>query len=324
VSTAKETGEFGLIDRIARIMPGSPDVIEGIGDDCAVIRIGDRVVLASTDLFIEDVHFRWSYMTGEDIGWKAATAGLSDIAAMGGRPICLLVSLACPGETDADALEAIARGIADAARTHGAAVVGGDTTRHPTGVVIDIVALGEAVDGRYVTRARAKPGDVFMVTGTLGGSAAGLHALENGHDAPSLVQAHIRPNAHVAQGQWLAQQPGVHAMIDISDGLVQDAGHIATRSGVRIDIDSGNVPIHPEVSANTRVLKLDLVRVALSSGEEYQLGIAVDSVNADAVESAFSTKFSVPLTRIGAVRAGGPAVTVDGERIPDGGFDHFA
>jgi thiamine-monophosphate kinase len=324
MTNASDTGEFGLIDRIAKIMPGSPDVIEGIGDDCAVIRLGDRVLLASTDLFIEDVHFRWSYMTGEDVGWKAAQAGLSDIAAMGGRPICLLVSLACPADTDADTLEAIATGIAAAARQHDAAVVGGDTTRHPTGVVIDIVALGEAVDGRYITRSGAKPGDVLVCTGPLGGSAAGLHALENGIDAPALTHRHKQPSAQGSIGRWLAMQPGIHAMIDISDGLVQDLGHIAKASNVGVDIISKDVPLHANLKAYCAANNLDARTLALTGGEEYHLACTVDSSAIETLLQQHKSTFDTTLCPIGICTGQPDTVTVDGEECTSHGFRHFA
>lgn len=324
MTSASDTGEFGLIDRIAKIMPGSPDVIEGIGDDCAVIRLGDRVLLASTDLFVQDVHFRWAYMTGEDVGWKAAQAGLSDIAAMGGRPICLLVSLACPSDTDADTLEAIARGIAAAAGQHEAAVVGGDTTRHPTGVVIDIVALGEAVDGRYITRSGAQPGDVLVCTGPLGGSAAGLHALENSIDAPGLTHRHKQPSAQGSKGLWLARQPGVHAMIDISDGLVQDVGHIAKASNVGIDIVSNDVPMQSGLAAYCETHNLDAQTLALTGGEEYQLAFTVDSSEIEALLQRHKSTFETTLYPVGICTGQPGIVTVDGEEFTSQGFRHFA
>jgi len=321
--SASDTGEFGLIDRIAHIMPGSPDVIEGIGDDCAVLRVGDRTLLASTDLFVEDIHFRWSYMTGEEVGWKAATAGISDIAAMGGRPLFLLVSLACPANTDTETLEAIARGIATAAKTHGAAVVGGDTTRHPTGVVIDIVALGEAVEGRYITRKGAQPGDILVCTGPFGGSAAGLHALENGIDAPTLIDTHKRPNALIAQGLCLVQQPGVHAMIDVSDGLVQDAGHIATRSNVGIEITSTDVPVHPALTAYCDSNSLNANTLALTGGEEYQLICAVGHDAIKKAKDAYRNEIGTDLVSIGLVDDKKEGVWVDDDRPQLTGFNHF-
>ena len=320
MTNAGDMGEFGLIDRIARIMPTSPDVIEGIGDDCAVIRIGDRALLASTDLFVEDVHFRRAYMTGEEIGWKAATAGISDIAAMGGRPMCLLVSLACPADTDSDILEAIARGIASAAGQHGAAVVGGDTTRHPSSVVIDIVALGEATDGRYVSRKGAQPGDVIVCTGPLGGSAAGLHALENGIDAPSLIEIHKHPIAHVAQGQWLANQPGIHAMIDISDGLVQDVGHIAEKGNVGINIKFKDVPVHPDLTLYCTANNLDSRTLALTSGEEYQLACAIDADAIELTATAYQKEFGTELWTIGFCTNGPATANVDGAALDTDGY----
>ena len=138
-----DMGEFGFIDRLARIIPSSPTVVEGIGDDCAVLRVGERLVLVSTDMFIEDVHFRRAGVSPRDIGWKAASACLSDIAAMGGAPMYCLTSLACPGDETAVFLEEIYRGMLSAMSRFGAVIVGGDTTRSPRGIIIDVIAVGD-------------------------------------------------------------------------------------------------------------------------------------------------------------------------------------
>ncbi|MCJ7839169.1 MAG: thiamine-phosphate kinase, partial [Burkholderiales bacterium] len=134
-------GEFGLIERIARILPGAPTLIEGIGDDCAVVRIFDRLMLLSCDMFVEDVHFRRRYARPQDVGWKAATSALSDVAAMGGTPLFSLVSLACPAHTDSAYVEGLYHGITDAVGQAGAVVVGGDTTMSPSGIAIDVTVI---------------------------------------------------------------------------------------------------------------------------------------------------------------------------------------
>jgi thiamine-monophosphate kinase len=156
-----DLGEFGLIDRLARLLPTSPNVLEGIGDDCAAIRVGDRVLLVSTDLSIEEVHFRRTYCDPEDIGWKAAATSLSDIAAMGGAPLFCLASLACSPDTEAAFIERIYQGLSSAASRFGATVVGGDTSRTPGPLTLDVMVAGEARGGRFLRRKGARIGDVL-------------------------------------------------------------------------------------------------------------------------------------------------------------------
>jgi len=198
MSTLRDIGESGFIDRIANLLSASPEVIESVGDDCAVLRVGDRTLLVTCDLSIENVHFRRGAAAPEDIGWKAAAAALSDIAAMGGVPQFALTSVAAPAEMDADELEGIYRGMVDLVRHCGATIVGGDVTRSPDGLVLDVMVIGEAPEGRYTLRSGAKSGDMFAVTGWPGRSAAGLEALEGGEDL-LLVIARGRSQDHAAR-----------------------------------------------------------------------------------------------------------------------------
>ncbi|MCH8204967.1 MAG: thiamine-phosphate kinase, partial [Candidatus Hydrogenedentes bacterium] len=213
MSTLRDIGEFAFIDRIANLLSASPEVIEGVGDDCAVLRVGDRTLLVTCDLSMENVHFRRGATAPEDIGWKAAAAALSDIAAMGGVPQFMLTSVAAPAQTDADELETIYRGMLDAARHCGAMVVGGDVTRSPGGLLLDVMVIGDAPEGRYTLRSGAKAGDMFAVTGWPGRSAAGLDAIEKNIDAPALIRAQSRPEPRIREGQWLCARDDVHAMI---------------------------------------------------------------------------------------------------------------
>ena len=321
MTTLGELGEFGFIDRIAKLIPQYADVLEGVGDDCAVVRTGNQVWLATADLSIENIHFRWDKTTPQDLGWKAVSVSLSDIAAMGGVPRFVVATVAAQPDMDADALAGVMRGMIAACESVGAALVGGDTTRSDGGLVLDTFVLGEAPDGRYITRAGAQPGDIIAVTGWPGRSAAGHHALEHGFEAPDeLIKAHTRPQARAESGQWLRKQ-GVHALIDVSDGIVQDAGHIAERSGCAIDIDSSVVPIHDVLREYCAKNKLDATNLALTGGEDYELLVAYGP---DAKFPArFADACNLPLTPIGRCVTGPPEVRVDGKRLKRGGYDHF-
>ena len=314
----RDIGEFGLIARLTHALPHDDAVVVGVGDDCAVLRAGNATWLVSCDLSLEDVHFRRSTASPEDIGWKAAAAALSDIAAMGGVPRFVLVGLACPRDTELPFVERIYTGLRAAVAQSGAFVVGGDTTASRSGIVLDVTVIGEAKDGRYLLRRGACPGDAVLVTGRLGASAAGFQALESGVDCPELAQAHLHPQPRYAEGQWLAAHPDAHAMIDLSDGLMQDALHIAKASGLCIDLEANAVPIATALEAN------DIARaMALTGGEDYELLVVVAPEAADEICAAFSDQFATPLTRVGLCHAGHPAVTLDGGVISQAGYAHF-
>ena len=268
-------GEFGLIERIGRILPGAPTIIEGIGDDCAVVRIFDRLMLLSCDMFVEDVHFRRAYASPQDVGWKAATSALSDIAAMGGTPLFSLVSLACPATTDSAYVEGLYHGLANAAGQAGAIVVGGDTTMSPAGIFIDVTVVGEVIGNRYLSRRGAQSGDLLGVTGRLGLSAAGLWALDNGKNAPVLVAAHYRPTARISEGQWLSGCEHVKTMIDISDGFVQDAEHLTEGDRLGLEIDPDSLPIDADLRQFCQEYGLDPLDFVLAGGEDYELAFAI-------------------------------------------------
>ena len=322
--TVRDIGEFGLIRRLARLLPTSPYVFEGVGDDCAVVRLGDTVALVSCDLFLEHVHFRRSTATPEDIGWKAAAAALSDIAAMGGAPLYVLVSLACPGDTEIAFVEGLCQGLTAAAGQAGAVIVGGDTARSPEAIVLDVAVIGQTVGGRYLCRKGARPGDVLAVTGHVGRSAAGLHALEHGHDGPALLAAHRRPQPRYAEGRWLCRRDGVHAMIDISDGLVQDAGHLAEGEGLGVDIDPGRLVSAPELERYCEEHGLDALTFMLTGGEDYELACAIAPDVYDGTVRAFQETFDTALTGVGRFTDAWRGVRVAGQEPAAGGFDHFA
>ena len=324
MATLNDIGEFGFIRRLAQQLRSAPSVVEGVGDDCAVLRVGNRLLLVSCDLFIEDVHFRRHAATPEDIGWKAAISSLSDIAAMGGEPLFCVVSLACPGDTDLSFLDGIYDGLLDAMSQCGATLVGGDTTKSPAGVILDVTVMGEVVSDRYLARKGAQQGDRLVVTGQLGRAAAGLHAVEHGlATTPDLVQAHCHPVARLSEGQWFAARPAAHAMIDISDGLAQDAGHLGHAAGLGVDIDPTRLVVAPDLDAYCQAQGLDPRDFILTGGEDYELALAVDVRQCDEVITAFRREFHTEISAVGSFTESWHDVRVGGQALPRGGFDHF-
>lgn len=318
-------GEFGLIDRVRRIVQAPAVDVAGIGDDCAVLRVGDRVLFATCDAVVEDVHFSRAWATPEDIGWKAAAAAISDIAAMGGRPLFVLTTIACPPDTDAAFVEGVYAGMRGAMAACATGIVGGDTVRSREGFVLDVTVVGEPLPhARYLTRAGARPGDLLAVTGWPGRSGAGLAALQQGVAADAAIAAHLRPVPRLAEGQWIAAQPAARAMMDVSDGLAQDAGHLVERGGVGVDLWADALPVGPELRAAADALGLPAAPFVLGGGEDYELLVALDAGEAGAVCAAFQERFGIPLTPVGRFHDGPAAVTLDGAAVDAAGFDHFA
>ena len=336
-----ELGERGLIRRIrtsASPTLSAPDVTVGIGDDTAVLAVPPgHKLLATTDLLIEDIHFRRMSAAPADIGWKALAVNLSDIAAMGGIPRWALVALAVPADTAVEAVDAFYAGMAEAAVPHGVTLVGGDTSTSPTGWMVNVTLLG-VHPGAPRLRSSARAGDAVAVTGGLGASAAGLHALEMGLDRArdagvaggrlgEITRAHLRPRARVAEGQWLGQAPGVHAMMDCSDGLATDLGHICRESGVGARVPLELVPVAAAARDAARALGTDAREWALSGGEDYELLLTCDPAAAEGLITGLAEATGTALTVIG--RMEGPAgelVFVDAAGAPvtvRAGFEHF-
>lgn len=262
-------GEFAAIERLRRLLPAPPPGEVWIGDDAAVVRGPSGPLLLATDVLVEGVHVDLSLVGLDDVGWKAVAVNVSDIAAMGGRPLHALVAVAGPPTVDLDLLYT---GIVEAATTWGCAVVGGDLSSAPT-LIVSVAVTGSA-DGEPLLRAGAGPGDTVFVTGPLGASAAGLRELRVGHRSGALVHAHRRPSPPVRAGQ-LARAAGATAMIDVSDGLGADLGHLADASGVGVVLH--DVPVAEGATPEE----------AMGGGEDYELVFTVpDPV---AVEAAFAS-----------------------------------
>lgn len=286
----------------------------GVGDDAAVLDLpdGERLVV-STDASLDGVHFRRSWLTPREIGARAAAAALSDLAAMAAVPRGMLIALALPGEWVGD-LEAIADGIGDVARATGTPIVGGDITK-ATQFGITCTVLGST--STPIRRDGMIPGDFIYVTGVLGGPSAALRALDRGDAVDAAVRERlVRPRPRLQEAIWLARH-GVHALVDISDGLGAELRHLAAASRVEVRIELGRVP----------VMRGCTLQDAARGGEEYEL-IACSPHALD--PDAFARTFALPLSEIGRARASlEPLVTIlrgeGSERVDLGeGYDHFS
>jgi thiamine-monophosphate kinase len=319
--THLELGPGREFDRVRAIERALGPHAATLGDDCAVVGPYAHRIVLSTDVSVENVHFRRSWLRLDEIGWRATAAALSDLAAEGAEPIGVLVALTVPGEmTDADVTE-VMRGAGDAAAAVGGTVLGGDLARGPS-LALAVTVVGRAV--RPVTRKGARPGDSIWVTGVLGGARAALQAWQGGHEPSAgarLAFAHPRPR--IAAGRVLARL-GATAMLDLSDGLAGDARHLATASGVRLVIDAGRLPLGEGVSDAARFGAQPPEAFAAEGGEDYELLVTMPAGSEQAVREA-TLEAQAPLTRIGEVRAGeGVELMLDGRRLELAGFDHFA
>ena len=320
VITVADLGEFGLIAAIRAVLPPDPPGVLGVGDDGAILPALDGRVVASTDLLIEGRHFRRDWSAATDIGAKAAAQNMADIAAMGASPTALLFGLAVPGEIAAAWVVAVAEGMAAECHRAGAVIVGGDVTGSDS-VMLAITALGNLAGKEPVARAGASPGELLAISGPVGQSAAGLALLRAGLDSmPAafepellrLVAAHQRPQPDYPAGP-AAAAAGATSMIDISDGLVADLGHIAQASGVRLEVQTASLPGSRELMSAAARLGTDWREWALGGGEDHALA------------ATFPQEAALPLgwTVIGNARHG-DGILVDGKPWRGAaGWDHF-
>jgi thiamine-monophosphate kinase len=326
--TVAAVGEFPLIERLRRLVPtAGRGVVLGLGDDAAVLRFRGDVV-ATCDIQIEGVHFTWDTLDPADVGWRAAAVNLSDVAAMGGTPRFLLISLALRPDAPVQRVEAIYRGIGEIARAFGVVVAGGNVSSTTGPLCIDITALGETE--RVVARAGARPGERIWVSGAVGKAAAGRFlAGDPGAAVPgaaALVSAFRRPCPRVALGRALAGIAEVSAMIDTSDGTASDLIHLldASRAGGRVD--AARLPLPEGLREAAAAAGLDPAAWTLGGGEDYEL-LWTAGPGFDRRAPALAARLAVPLTCIGEVLPAdaGRWLAIAGERqtLAASGWDHF-
>ncbi len=324
----KDLGEFQLIERIRQRVPVGEGVQRGIGDDAAVITLPEgHQLLTSTDMLIEGIHFRHDWTSPEDLGHKAVAVNLSDIAAMGGTPRYLYLGFACPGTTPLEDINAFLKGALEEAERYNVTLVGGDTCRSPGPWIIAVTVEGSTEAGRAIGRDGAQPGDVIMVSGTLGDSAMALHLLQdNRSPGAELLARHHRPTPRVEFGRRLGKEQIAHAMIDISDGLAGDLEHILQASQVDGLIEEQSLPVSAafKYHADQEPALQDLV---LFGGEDYELLFTAAPEN-EAAALALGAELDLPVTRIGVVQDGSGTVSLRNGKgalrpILVRGYDHF-
>ena len=338
-SSSLVTGEFRLIRRLARkFSRPSPSVIRGIGDDAAVVDLSaGRHLVMTTDLLAEHVHFDLRTASFEDVGYKAAIANLSDMAAMGARPEHVLVSIAIPGSCTESHILRLYRGLMAACRPYRVSLIGGDTSASSAGLFLSLTVTGSTPTGFTLLRSGARVGDLIYVTGTLGDSLVGLQLLsQRGRKTASrlppsmrrfLIARHRRPVAHCRLGQLLSRHGLASAAIDLSDGLSGDLRHICAQSHVGAEIDCTALPLSPALRAYARSTRTDPVRLALQGGEDYELLFTVPPSKIRRLER-LAAQPGRRLTRIGVTtpsRSGLRLIDASGHKIPIPllSYDHF-
>lgn len=317
-------GEFTLIEHLARLAPRfSADLVQGIGDDAAVLRMAPQpapFLLVTTDMLVENQHFRVDWSAPEQIGFKAAESNVSDIAAMGGTPTWMFVALALPRSITLEWVESLYRGIARSCDRCRITLAGGDTSQGEH-ITISITLLGSVTPEKLCLRSHARVGDLLVVTGTLGASAAALALLEQGQRPSAyLLEKHLAPTCRIDLSDRVASL--ANAMIDISDGLASEIDHVCTRSKVGAEVFAAQIPLHPDVVSAGELLDVDPLGWALGGGEDYELLFSI------APAQWLDLQPVVPgcrvINRVTEPTSGMVLIRTDGtRRTLSGGFSHF-
>ena len=336
--------EFALIRHIKRrFAQVAPPLVRGIGDDAAVVTATRPMWWHfTTDLFAEGVHFELGVESAESVGYRAATANLSDIAAMGAVPRYLLASLAIPKTFPSARIDGLYKGLMRACRIHGVRLIGGDTSTSKAGLFLSITLIGTTAASRALFRDGAHVGDRIYVTGTLGDALAGLQLLSRGKTPHStqrkrdhlrrshrrfLVDRHLRPTARIAEGQWLNNARLATAAIDLSDGLSGDLPHICAESRVGAELDLGKIPVSTACRAYAQSNGLEPVQLALTGGEDYELLFTAPSMKQSTLERQARAR-GYRVTCIGTIRPRQFGIQMtfgDGTMrpLPMTSFEHF-
>ncbi len=313
----EELGEFGLIDRLAERLDGKEGLVQGIGDDCAVLNEGkgkgkgDVYTLMTTDMLVSGDHFNRDWHTPKQIGSKSIVVNVSDIAAMGGYPEWGLISIAIPDDIEVEYIEEIYDGMLEASERYGLTIIGGDTT-HGELLVINVVVIGKVEKKNLSLRSDAKVGDLVCVTGDLGKSWAGLDLLRAGKEG--YTGYHLEPKCRLEEGRKLA--PHVNAMIDVSDGLASEVNHICRDSSVGALIDKEKIPISEKTKEAASSIGKDPMFWALSGGEDFELVFTIPKDRLSLIDK-------IEKIIVGEITEEG-VYLVDGKKTElKGGYDHF-
>jgi thiamine-monophosphate kinase len=329
-----EIGEFGFIDSIkGRCDIPAKGVIKGIGDDCAVLRaVPGRALLFTTDMLVQDIHFMIDRIPFYHLGRKAIAVNLSDIAAMGGRPLIALISLAIPAETEVEEIHELYRGIRDICEHYNLTIGGGDTVASPDKLVINVSVIGDAKKSEVLYRSGSGPGDRIYLTGPVGDSAAGLKILTAEIAPPEgmgdyFIKTHNDPVPLVEIGEIIAASGIASAMIDLSDGLLSDLGHLCEESKAGALLLAEKIPISPELTLLAGSAGFDPLELALSGGEDYQLLFTAPMEHEQGIDKLFKEHDLHPPYHIGEIGQG-PGIRMkraDGSlaELQARGFNHF-
>lgn len=332
-----DLSEDELIAAIRKVLSGeAPGVVLGVGDDAAVVETGAGQRVLTTDMLIEGVHFDRAVISARDLGAKAIVVNVSDVAAMAASPRFAVVSVGLTSEVDAAWVVELYGGMRAACDEYALSLVGGDTNRSDA-VVISVTVVGEVAPGKAVTRSGARPGDLVVVTGSLGAAAGGF-VLSRSHPSKvaqvlsrtrgrELLDAFLRPVARVGEGQTLAQA-GATAMMDLSDGLAKDLSRLCRESGVGARVELAKVPVSPALVDAAPSLGVDPLDLAIGFGEDYELLATIDLTDLDLARRELDERFGVTLTDVGVIIEERQLVAVDeaGREtlLEPKGWDHFA
>ncbi len=329
----KEIGEFGFIERFS---PQFSKLVKnnqlGIGDDCAIISANNKEdFLISTDLLIENIHFLRNSITPQQLGYKSLAVNLSDIAAMGGYPVGSFLSIAIPSSVNVEYLDMFMKGYFELSEKYDTPLLGGDTTKSENHLAINVCILGKCLKGMARKRNMARAGDAVCVTGSLGDSAGGLQIILNNipyQEVNSyLLSRHLTPEPRLYEGQFLAGNPYVHAMIDISDGIASDLNHILKASSVGARIHLDWLPLSDQLVSLAGRQGWEIFDLAAGGGEDYELLFTVAEGKLKNIQKEFQLKFNAPVIHIGDI--------IDDSRkihwfknnneveFQAGGFNHF-
>lgn len=321
-------GEFGFIRTIAARTGTDPALLVGIGDDAAAVRITPGMILLSTaDLLAEGVHFDLAWSDPHSLGRKSLAVNLSDIAAMGGVPRYALLSLAIPPQLPLEFMESFVGGFLEQARRYGVTLIGGDTSSSRGGLFINVTLLGEQFPEKIIRRNGAGDGELICVSGTLGDAALGLKCLRSGGARGGAVNRHLDPEPRSALGAALAEVGLVTAMIDISDGLAADLGHILTASNVAGQVNIDLLPLSVEFREAVPRDDTDYLPLALAGGEDYELLFTLAEASLEEVRG-IAAAAGTTITPVGRITAGSGLFLADSAgncyETVSGGYDHFA